>query len=551
LLRTLHTYIGRDLAKVAILALAAFTLVMTVFAIIEPLRKQGLEADKVLALIAYTLPVMLSLTMPIAALFAATIVYGRFSQDNELMACRASGVAMIALMKPALLLGITVTAASLWLSNFVTPGLAERAAMAVKENVRGIIYHQIRTQGYVSRGRRIVHATRVHPKSNVLEGVVAVERGTKGEISIVTARRADVTFRPAGKETFVLLTLQDPMLVRRGERSTAREKKLEIPREFRLENPFSEDPAWYRWSRLLETLKDPAKNRDIQRALEKIKQEIAGEMLAKEVVAAIHDRNVYDRLEGQGKKCVLSAGAGRVVGRAAELYSAPGKDGKPRPVKAVVTEGGTVKTFLADMARVEVDPQWQPLLGKSIVSVELLPKGPDGKVWVWTGDPDSKSPGSDQPSGKAKHILGKLDLPKTVARTLEHIDLGKMYADPEQFTRDPGILAEIEGLQRYGIRRLTGKILGEMHGRVAYGLSCFLMVALGAALGMLFRGGQVLSAFALCVMPAAMVIVMVLMGKEMVANPDVPRPAGLACIWGGIIALILGNAYIFLYRLRR
>ena len=83
MIRTLQMYLGRELAKVTLLALASFTLVMTVFAIIEPLRKQGLAGEQVVSLVAFTLPVMLSFTLPIASLFAATIVYGRFAQDNE------------------------------------------------------------------------------------------------------------------------------------------------------------------------------------------------------------------------------------------------------------------------------------------------------------------------------------------------------------------------------------------------------------------------------------------------------------------------------------
>ena len=41
-----------------------------------------------------------------ATLFAATIVYGRFSQENELTACRASGVSTLSVLKPALFMGV-------------------------------------------------------------------------------------------------------------------------------------------------------------------------------------------------------------------------------------------------------------------------------------------------------------------------------------------------------------------------------------------------------------------------------------------------------------
>jgi hypothetical protein len=47
------------------------------------------------------------------------------------------------------------------------------------------------------------------------------------------------------------------------------------------------------------------------------------------------------------------------------------------------------------------------------------------------------------------------------------------------------------------------------------------------------------------------VIVMLLMGKEMVRNQDVAAPLGLACIWGGIAALLAANLGIYAYLARR
>jgi hypothetical protein len=67
------------------------------------------------------------------------------------------------------------------------------------------------------------------------------------------------------------------------------------------------------------------------------------------------------------------------------------------------------------------------------------------------------------------------------------------------------------------------------------------MVAMGAALGLMFRGGQLLSAFVLSVVPAAVVIILVVMGKQIMGNPGVARAYGLLSIWGGIAALLVGD----------
>ena len=85
---------------------------------------------------------------------------------------------------------------------------------------------------------------------------------------------------------------------------------------------------------------------------------------------------------------------------------------------------------------------------------------------------------------------------------------------------------ESEGIRKK-LKELRGDLLAELHVRGAYGVSCFLMVALGAALGVLFRGGQMITAFALSVVPAMVVIVMLVMGKQIVRNPELPAALGV------------------------
>lgn len=128
MLRTLHGFLIRDLLRVTLLALVAFTLVMTVFAIIEPLRKQGLAPGQAVQLFLFTIPVTLSLTMPFSALFATSIVYGRFSQEREMLACRASGLSHMTVLQPALVLAVGVSVLTLVLTNFVAPQMLKLGA---------------------------------------------------------------------------------------------------------------------------------------------------------------------------------------------------------------------------------------------------------------------------------------------------------------------------------------------------------------------------------------------------------------------------------------
>ncbi|MBC8373822.1 MAG: hypothetical protein H8E53_09540, partial [Planctomycetes bacterium] len=76
---------------------------------------------------------------------------------------------------------------------------------------------------------------------------------------------------------------------------------------------------------------------------------------------------------------------------------------------------------------------------------------------------------------------------------------------------------------------------------------------LGGVLGLIFRGGQFVSALVTAILPAATVIATILMGKNIARNPDVlfdnsPDASifvGLTIIWGGItiLAIVTGLTY--------
>jgi len=538
LLKTLHAYISRDLARITLLALVAFTLIMTVFAIIEPLRKQGLGADQVLALFAYTIPVMLSLTLPIAALLAATIVYGRFAQDNELMACRASGVSTLTLLRPALVLGGLVTVISLLLNNFVAPRMAMLTENAARANIKNIAYNQLRTRGYIKFSGYLVHADRAFPDSDTLEGVVLADARKAERPLMVAARTAKVYFTTYGNRSFLSVYPIDPVV------PFARRTGGELPKadrlyfEAELPSVVKEEPGWYDWSQLIGTLGEPSRNQEVKDALEEIRRDLCYGRLMKEIADAINSGRAYAKIRSSHGDVYEIQAAGAVAGdKETDLLGE--SEGRRQPVTVTAKRGGRADyTVTAEKGRVRVT--WSPRSNTSIVDIVL--DGPAVKRYS-DGRPAQRR--DEEPP------IGPLDIPADIQTRAEGTSLEDIYAADASLTSSERILKKIHQLKDQTIRKLIGKIKAEMHGRIAYGVSCFLLVAVGAALGLLFRGGQVISAFAISVAPAAVVIVLVIMGKQMVANPGVSQAAGLACIWSGIALLLAGNAVLYAHLARK
>jgi len=83
-----------------------------------------------------------------AALFATSLCYGRFAADNELDACRASGIGMFNLVYPGLFLAVMVAITNLFLSFTVTPAFVQRAEKSFKADAQKIIFRNIQQKGY-------------------------------------------------------------------------------------------------------------------------------------------------------------------------------------------------------------------------------------------------------------------------------------------------------------------------------------------------------------------------------------------------------------------
>ena len=147
---TLHRYIFREVFKVFILATVALTLMMSLGSILRPVQEYGVGPGQVIDLMIYFLPITLTFVLPMAALFATTLVYGRLANDNELDACRASGISLLLLVYPGLILAIIVATANLLLSFYVMPAFVHRAENSLKNDARQILFRNIQRKGYYS-----------------------------------------------------------------------------------------------------------------------------------------------------------------------------------------------------------------------------------------------------------------------------------------------------------------------------------------------------------------------------------------------------------------
>jgi hypothetical protein len=309
-----------------------------------------------------------------------------------------------------------------------------------------------------------------------------------------------------------------------------------------LPDPSEDKPAFYNWDQLLATYREPSRHGEIRRKMKEIVRDVRLDRVVADLVRVANGGGEYDKLvHPDGRRLAIRAPRASLVEKDAVLTGGRTPDGAILRVEVrEQAPGETAVTYWADRCVVAV--RYNEALRTSKVTVAL------------TGQIESSRP---VPLGReaaslAKKSWGDLLLPDDpeMERDNHQQLVQEVYDSPEAFTENPILQGRVAALKRERSGKILGEILAEMNLRLAFGVSCVLLVALGAALGVVFRGGQMIAAFTLSVLPAAAMLVLIFMGKKMISNPKSSDEVGLCMIWGSLLAMLLGDLVIY-YRLSR
>lgn len=550
MLSTLQRYVARELLKTFALTAVGLTLTFSLCGIVlNMIQAEVLTAIQVAEIMIYIMPISLTLTLPVSALFACAMVYGRLAADNEVDACRASGINIHRLLAPAVGLSIFTAAFTFLFLNYILPTFAGRLEALVRKDLDKVVAQSFKTRGYIRQGPYVLYCRDVEVAGRE-DGVQVLDLRRaafmelpKGELKRCgTAARVQVEFKPPppGGNPSVEATLAGLHcfdLVRKEfyEEAIQPIASIEIPSKLK------QKPKWLTLPQLLQYRGDLASVPALRDGVAAIRNLIR---------EASFYRYVVQTIQSQG---MLRLSDGRVQYEIrAETATLDSKDMKPEltRVRLRQTVGEMRRDYTADRCVFRykhnfaaIPDTCQIQLRENVKFVDR--RDPRNTVEREKDDLDEVAVPSEILQQVARITDQQiLDIPAD-SRSMNLQDLLK----PEVQTMNLGSRIDDSRIgARKDVVRLAQVLTSEVNSRLAFSAGALMMLVLAAGLGIIFRGGQLLTAFVVSFVPGLFVTVVNIMGRQVAENTGLP---GLMIIWSGVVLLGVADFVVLGKFLRR
>lgn len=133
-------YVVTEILKIFFVTLTGITLLVTVAMGVKEGTNRGCPPGVILHLMPYMLPEMLVITIPVSLLLAVSIVYGRMTGSNEIVAMKSAGISPMDVIWPAIVLSLLFSIGVLYLQEIAATWGKPNFARKVTESVEEIAY---------------------------------------------------------------------------------------------------------------------------------------------------------------------------------------------------------------------------------------------------------------------------------------------------------------------------------------------------------------------------------------------------------------------------
>jgi len=192
-MRILHRYILKEMLKTLALGLASVTGVVAFGMVLRALEHYGLGPFTSALYMVLSMPKAAYFALPLAAVLAGTLVYGRLAAQNEVMACRASGIPIWSLFWPTIVLAVVTSAVAFFLVAWPLPASAYAAKRLALADIERLFFTRLSSTGRIRLKDAGFQMTVDRVVGDMLYGPTVKYRGKSGQT---------YCYAPFGRVTF-------------------------------------------------------------------------------------------------------------------------------------------------------------------------------------------------------------------------------------------------------------------------------------------------------------------------------------------------------------
>lgn len=556
MLKTLQWYITRELFKTFVLTAFGLTLVFSLCGgVLNMIQADVLTAVQIMQILTFVLPVATTLTLPVAALFACAIVYGRFAADNEFDACKASGINLHRLLAPAMVLSIITAGFTFSFANYIIPGFIERLEAIVRADIQKVVTQALTTRGYVRQGPYVLHARQVQPyesKEGNVKGLyiqdaafLMIEKDNLSRVGTAESVQVEFSLGAGGGAPVATAAMEQVVAL-----DLAHNQLYQWPRQpfspMQLPSNLDQNPKWLNLTDLFRYLRRPAEFSKIRDEMAKTRALIRECMVYEHAIRELTGPNRLLTLKDQRREYQIKAD--RAVHDA--------RDFSPDLRGVTVVERWDTsrrRTYQAERATLRVKRGYGDIpdnihiaLRDKVTFVDSLDPGKVNEPKQIELEDVAVAPElvvqeraltDDELLGITREERDNVRYDRLVGRDLDPLGLGDRVED-----------ARVSLLR--GIVQLGLNISAMIHSRLAFSASSLVILVLAAGLAIIYRGGQLLTAFVISFVPGLLVVVFNIMGRQMAEKAET-HLAGIVVIWVAIGLLVVADLVVLGRYLRR
>lgn len=193
-MKTLDKYVFFELLPPFMFGIIGFILIMItdlLFTYTDLIINKGVPLMVVLRLLIFKLPAIMVLTFPVSMVFATSMALSRMSKDSEVVALRTSGISLLRISLPIIIMAAGVSLLCYFTNEYLVPWSNHTSENIIRQMILKQPLPEIKENVFFhNSSNRFFYIRRVNTKDNTLEDVLIYEVGEGVFPRVISAKTA-------------------------------------------------------------------------------------------------------------------------------------------------------------------------------------------------------------------------------------------------------------------------------------------------------------------------------------------------------------------------